>query len=197
MAQTNYQGYTNVQDQQQQHLGGNLREGDPYTFCPSVWDYLIRRFSIRSVMDLGSGMGYASDYFHRKDLQVLAVEGLRDNVNRSVYPAICHDITVAPVSTKVDLVHCQEVVEHIEEAYLDNLLESLACGRIIVMTNALPGQGGHHHVNEQPTEYWVRHLAAKGCELLIEDSNRIRKLAAQDGATYMAQTGIVLANKSR
>lgn len=197
MAQNNYQGYTNVQDQQQQHLGGNLREGDPYTFCPSVWDYLIKRFSIKSVMDLGSGMGYASDYFYRKDLQVLAVEGLRDNVDRSVYPAICHDITIGPVYARVDLVHCQEVVEHIEEDYLDNLLKSLTCGRIIVMTNALPGQGGHHHVNEQPTEYWVSHLMSRGCELLVEDSNRIRKLAAMDGATYMAQTGIVLANKSR
>lgn len=196
MAQ-NYQGYTNVQDQSQQHLGGNLREGDPYTFCPSVWDYLVQRFAIRSIMDLGSGMGYASDYFFKKNLQVLAVEGLRDNVDRSIFPSIQHDITDGPVYARVDLVHCQEVVEHIEEKYLDNLLSSLTCGRIIVMTNALPGQGGYHHVNEQPTEYWVRHLMTRGCELLVEDSNRIRKLAAQDGATYMAQTGIVLANKSR
>ena len=31
-----------------------------------------------------------------------------------------HDLTKGPVVARVDLVHCQEVVEHIEERYLDN-----------------------------------------------------------------------------
>lgn len=193
----NYQGLTNVQDTAQAHLGGNLLEGDPYTYCPRVWDYLIGRFAVRSVLDLGSGMGYASQYFHNKGLQVIAVEGLPDNVNKSHYPCIEHDITKSPVNCRVDLVHCQEVVEHIEEQYLDNLLASLMCGRIIVMTNALPGQGGYHHVNEQPTEYWIQHLQKRGCHVLIEDSNRVRNIAASDGAVYLAKTALVLANNHR
>lgn len=190
----NYQGLTNVQNTTQAHLGGNLLEGDPYTYCPRVWDYLIGRFAIQSVLDLGSGMGYASQYFHSKGLQVLAVEGLPDNVDKSHYPCIEHDITKSPVNCRVDLVHCQEVVEHIEEQYLDNLLASLMCGRIIVMTNALPGQGGYHHVNEQPTEYWIQHLQKRGCRVLVEDSNRVRNLAADEGAVYLAKTALVLAN---
>lgn len=190
----NYQGLTNVQDGAQAHLGGNLLEGDPYTYCPKVWDYLIGRFAVRSVLDLGSGMGYASRYFHSRGLQVLAVEGLPDNVNKSHYPCIEHDITKTPVNCRVDLVHCQEVVEHIEEKYLDNLLASLMCGRIIVMTNALPGQGGYHHVNEQPTEYWIQHLQSRGCQVLVEDSNRVRNIAASEGAVYLAKTALVLAN---
>jgi SAM-dependent methyltransferase len=190
----NYQGLTNVQDGAQSHLGGNLLEGDPYTYCPRVWDYLIGRFAVRSVLDLGSGMGYASQYFHTKGMKVIAVEGLPDNVSRSHYPCIEHDITQTPVNCRVDLVHCQEVVEHIEERYLDNLLDSLMCGRIIVMTNALPGQGGYHHVNEQPTEYWVRHLQSRGCSILVEDSNRVRNIAASEGAVYLAKTALVVAN---
>ena len=102
-----------------------------------------------------------------------------------------------PVRARVDLVHCQEVVEHIEEQYLDNLLESMCSGRFILMTNALPGQGGHHHVNEQPTEYWIHPLANRGCQVMVEDTRRIRKLAAMDGATYLAQTGLLLANTRR
>jgi hypothetical protein len=73
----------------------------------------------------------------------------------------------------------------------------LCCGKFIVMTNALPGQGGYHHVNEQKTEYWVEHLARYSCGVLVEDTNRVRRLAAQDGPKYLAQTGLVLANKSR
>jgi hypothetical protein len=85
------------------------------------------------------------------------------------------------------------VVEHIEEKYVHNLLSSLACGKFIVMTNALKGQGGHHHVNEQPTEYWINHLRKYNYEMLTEDTNRIRKIAEKDGAVYLSKTGLVLA----
>ena len=47
----------------QDHLGGNINEGDPYTYCPTVWNYLIDRFCIKSVMDLGSGRGHCANYF--------------------------------------------------------------------------------------------------------------------------------------
>ena len=93
--------------------------------------------------------------------------------------------------------HCQEVVEHIEEAFLENLLQSLACGKFILMTHALPGQGGYHHVNEKPTEYWVEHLRRYNCHVLAEDTARVRKLAEAENARFLAQTGLVLVNRSR
>jgi hypothetical protein len=111
-----YGGLDGAQEAGIQHLGGNIKVGDPYTWCPSVWDYLIPRFGIRSVMDVGSGNGNAALYFYNKGCQVVAVEGFEPNVRSSLYPAVCHDLTKGPVTTSVDLVHCQEVVEHIEEA---------------------------------------------------------------------------------
>src|SRR3974390_601941 len=128
-----YQGATFVESPAEPQLGGNIREGDPFTYSPIVWGYVVERFSITSVMDLGSGIGNAANYFFRKhNLRTIAVEGLVDNVRNSVYPAICHDLSKGPVITKVDLVHCQEVVEHIDEQYLPNLLDTLACGRVIL-----------------------------------------------------------------
>ena len=179
------------------HLGGNIRYGDPDTFSPRVWDYVVNRFGIRSVMDLGSGIGNAADYFFRKGLQVVAVDGLRENIGVAIYPTVLHDLTKGPIETRVDLVHCQEVVEHIEEAFLDNVLASLMCGKYILMTNALPGQGGYHHVNLQPVEYWIDHLVRRGCQLLEIDSNRIRHFAGTDGAPYLAATGTLFANSHR
>ena len=192
-----YEGLKPVTDEALPHLGGNVAEGDPFTYAPSVWDYLIKRFAVKSVLDLGSGGGYAADYFHQAGAKVIAVDGLKSNCLNSRYPAVCIDLTLTSVVCKVDLVHCQEVVEHIDARYLDHLLASLACGQFIVMTHALPGQGGHHHVNEQPTNYWVNHLKRYACEVLFEDSNRVRQLAAKDGATYLAKTGLVLVNKNR
>ncbi len=192
----NYSGLTQVADDKSRHLGGNVVEGDPFTFAPSVWDYLIKRFSVSSILDLGSGLGYSASYFHNAGLKVLATDGLIDNCTNAIFPTLQVDLTKTRVVAKVDLVHCQEVVEHIGIEYLDNLLSSLACGRFIVMTNALPGQGGHHHVNEQPTEYWIENLKRYNCDVLVEDTNRIRRLALLDNAKYLAQTGLVFSNKT-
>lgn len=192
-----YAGLTSSESQETPHLGGNIVQGDPYTYSPLVWDYLIKRFAINSVLDLGSGIGYSASYFHNAGLKVLAVDGMLDNCVNAIYPTVQIDLTKSKVTARVDLVHCQEVVEHIEEKYIDNLLSSLTCGRFIVMTNALPGQGGHHHVNEQPTEYWIDKLKKYNCEVLLEDSNRIRRLAQLDNAKYLAETGLVLVNNGK
>ena len=189
-----YGGLETTFDTAQPHLGGGIKLGDPYTWCPSVWDYLIARFGIETAMDLGSGCGNAAAYFHRKGVRVIAVEGHEASVRGSLYPAIRHDLSTAPVVTRVDLVHCHELVEHIEPACLDHLLSSMLSGRIIVMTHAVPGQPGHHHVNLQPQAYWVSQFERRGAVLLEEDSRRIRELARRDQAPYMAATGLVFAN---
>lgn len=190
-----YAGLSSRENESVPHLGSNIVEGDPFTYAPSVWDYLIKRFALRSVMDIGSGMGYAAEYFYQSGMRVVAVEGLKENCEGSIFPSLHVDLTQNRAFANVDLVHCQEVVEHIEEAYLENLLSSLCCGKFLVMTHAVPGQGGYHHVNEKPTEYWIENLRKHHFEVLLEDSNRVRALAAKDGAKYLAQTGLVLANK--
>lgn len=192
-----YDGLHFVSNEKLPHLGGNIAEGDPHTFAPNVWNYLIDRFAITSVLDLGSGIGYSSQYFYKKGLKVIAVDGLYENIEHAIFPTIQMDLTRQAIHCQVDLVHCQEVVEHIEEKYLDNLLQSLSNGRIIVMTNALPGQSGHHHVNEQETEYWIEALKQYNCHLLHEDTFRIRRIAEVEGAEFLAKTGTVFANNSR
>jgi hypothetical protein len=134
---------------------------------------------------------------HKKGVRVVAVDGFRNSIEVSLYPAIQHDLTIGAVFTRVDLVHCQEVVEHIEEEYLGNILDSFACGKYVLMTHAVPGQGGYHHVNCQPSEYWIAHLSERGFRLLEEDTNRIRVLAKRDGAAYLANTGMVFSNGAR
>ena len=191
MNATTYAGITPVTDPNTPYLGGNIKEGDPYTFCPRVWTYVIERFCIRSVLDLGSGIGNAADWFFKKGPRTVAVDGLQSNIADLFYPTICHDLTKSAVFTKVDLVHCQEVVEHIEEHYINHLLESLACGRVVLITHALPEQGGHHHVNLKAADYWIGHMAGRGFNFMTEDSNRVRDIAKQEGAVYMANSGLL------
>jgi len=83
MNATTYAGITPVTDPNTPYLGGNIKEGDPYTFCPRVWTYVIERFCIRSVLDLGSGIGNAADWFFKKGLRTVAVDGLQSNIAES------------------------------------------------------------------------------------------------------------------
>ncbi len=191
------QGITVLKFPDNPHLGGNALEGDPASFAPSTWDFLINRFCISSVLDLGSGTGHAAEYFFRKRMKVIAVEGSLYNTVKSVYPTICHDLTKGPVLCQVDLVHCVELVEHIEKKYLKNIIDSLLCGKYIAMTAAHVGQGGHHHVNEQPNEYWISRLKNEGCDFLEGDTARLRELAHKEGCAWFATNGMIFVNRAR
>jgi hypothetical protein len=192
-----YEGLLSATSRATPHLGGSITVGDPFTYSPLVWDYVIDRFCITSALDLGSGCGNASFYMHKRGVRVVAVEGLRASIEVSLYPAIQHDLTKGAVFAHVDLVHCQEVVEHIEDKYLGNLLDSFATGKYVLMTHGVPGQDGYHHVNLQPSEYWIDHLSKRGFRLLKEDTNRIRLLARRDGAQYLSSTGMIFKNDAR
>jgi len=189
--------YTYAIDEKNLHLGGNFIEGDPATFSPSAWKYLIDKFGLSSVLDVGSGRGYAGKWFLDQGLSVVAIDGLVDNVSNSIIPAIEHDLTNSPFLVTTDFVNCVEVVEHIEEEFLDNLLTTLCSGRILLMTHAVPGQDGWHHVNCQHSEYWISHLKSRNFTLLEDDSKHIQQLAEQDGAAHIARNGLVFKNESR
>jgi SAM-dependent methyltransferase len=178
-------------DETKPHLGGNFADGDPCTWCPSSWDYVIKQFNIKSVLDVGSGRGWAAKWFSVKGLKVFAIDGLAENVNSAVYPTTLIDLTERSYNNLVDFVNCIEVVEHIEEKYIDNLLTTLCQGRLVLMTHAVPGQKGWHHVNCQPSEYWIKHMQNRGYRLLENETKLIRELAHKDGGKHIARNGML------
>jgi hypothetical protein len=187
--------YRFVTDESQPHLGGNIIEGDPLTHSPRVWDYMIERFALRSVMDLGSGLGHAAWYFNRKGIAAVAVDGLLANMNASVYPTVLHDLSYGPIRTNVDLVVCIETVEHIKEEHLDKLLLTLSWNsEVTIISHASPDQGGYHHVNLQNDEYWIAHMRRFGSVLLDIDTQRVRFIAKAEGAEHLARSGLVFSN---
>lgn len=60
-----------------------------------------------------------------------------------------------------DLCLCLEVGEHLLEELADIFVARLVgTAPTILFSAALPGQGGHGHINCQPKEYWERKFAA-------------------------------------
>jgi hypothetical protein len=49
-----------------------------------------------------------------------------------------------------------EVAEHIEHKFVNIYIDNMICfsPKLIMMTAAIPGQGGQFHVNEQESDYW-------------------------------------------
>lgn len=93
---------------------------------------------------------------------------------------------------KFDVIWCVEVAEHIEEAFVGNLLSMLAKnlklnGMLVFTANDGPG---HHHVHLKPMEWWIEALRSHG---LIYSQWYTAELREQStmGREFIRKTGIV------
>ena len=119
--------------------------------------------------DLGCGDGW---YCKRlRDLGWPAVhgyEGCSDMVKQGVYDDIfVLDLTKRRwVGIKYDLILCLEVGEHIppdhEKTFLDNVSEFGKDALSVIMSWAIPGQGGRGHFNEKPNRYVQEEMMSRG-----------------------------------
>jgi hypothetical protein len=168
-----------VGDEEHPHLGGNIAGGDPATFEPQLWAWLINKYGIKTVLDVGCGEGIALCEFQRLGCTAVGIEGLYENISKCIFPVLQWDLEKGPVFFGgIDLVWCCELVEHVKPEYVDNVVDSITVGRILAMTHAVPGQRGHHHVNCQPDDYWIERVASRGMRFLPEESVASRKLAS-------------------
>ena len=152
-----------------------------------------------SVVDFGCGFGQYGKYFKTTSSNRIEWVGYDGSENiESVTSGFVKFIDLTEpkfLGTNYDWAISIEVAEHLPMHLESNFLYMLHVHNKmgIFLTWAIPGQGGHHHVNEQPTEYWINHLRKYNYEVLAEDTSRVRKLAEKNGAIYLAKTGLVLA----
>lgn len=123
---------------------------------------------IASLLDVGAGHGaWAAEWLAAGVGEVLAVDGDYVRRDQLAVPAKnfqAHDLsTPLDLKRRFDLVQSLEVAEHLPEAKAELFVGNLTRhGDVILFSAAVPHQGGEHHVNEQPPEYWRRKFAARG-----------------------------------
>jgi hypothetical protein len=151
----------------EEHLGGCITydnypgfgKGDVGTWAPQVWDKLIETYQPKSLIDVGCGAGFSTQFFVDKGLDALGIEGFDDAINLSPVKEYIqkHDYVESEFipNKDYDLAWCCEFVEHVEEIYSDNFMKTFSRCSVVAMTHAVPGQPGHHHVNCQSAEYWI------------------------------------------
>lgn len=124
----------------------------------------------KSVLDVGCGSGAWSKAFLENNVPSLrAIDG--DYARASLLIDDAH-FTSADLSSfdgnlgAFDLVACIEVAEHLDAERASGFVQLLCSHSPVVLFSAAPpGQGGTHHVNEQPLSYWAAHFAQRGYRL--------------------------------
>jgi SAM-dependent methyltransferase len=145
-------------------------------------------------VDIGCGHGLALAAFARAD-PALSLRGL-DESPAAIARARSRGLSVERLDVQeldeagaarisdafsgFDLALCLEVAEHLPAWHSGKLLTIVTGPRRLVFSAAQLNQGGRLHVNEQPGQYWIDRLAARGCHLSAGDEGFRRAIAALD-----------------
>lgn len=132
---------------------------------------LLGEMKIASLLDVGAGHGaWAAEWKKAGVPDVVAVDGdyvRRDQLAIPESEFVAHDLSTAlDLGRRFDLVQSLEVAEHLPSDKADLFVDNLAAhGDVVLFSAAVPHQGGEHHVNEQPPEFWRKRFAKRGYDV--------------------------------
>lgn len=163
-----------------EYLGGCDPDGDLNTFMPDVFGYLLVKYELKSIIDIGCGFGHALKWFAENGLcRIIGVEGWPEAVEKTVVPNfVClHDFRdgAPPIGEVFDLAWSSEFLEHIEEKYLPDIMHVFRLARYACITHGEPGQVGFNHVNCQSSNYWAAKFAEYGFAYNAEETALLRR----------------------
>lgn len=144
------------------------RRGEPHHTDARIFAAAVEaEFAPDSVIDLGCAIGHYLRPLYDRGVDVHGVDGHPAALTYAVIPESRLDIADLREPyhppQRFDVALCIEVAEHLAPRYAETLVDTLArSAPVIVFTAAPPGQGGTHHVNEQPRGYWTARFADRG-----------------------------------
>jgi SAM-dependent methyltransferase len=149
----------------------------------AVVPLLLAHLKPRSVLDVGCGAGaWVRAWLDAGCANVVGVDGSYVQPQQLLFaPSRFQAVDVsAPFDAGrgFDLVQCLEVGEHLDPSASETLVRNLvAHAPVVLFSAAPPGQGGEHHVNERPYEYWRELFARHDFELFDFVRQRIAQCA--------------------
>lgn len=139
------------------HLGGSLNKTN---VDEGVLDYLTNKFNVKSFIDLGCSSGGCVEYMAKKGINSKGVEGDINAINSGNCKELIEVFDFSKekyIKNEIyDLGYSSEVLEHIEEKYIENYMPLFSKCRYVAITAAPPKWPGFHHVNCQNHEYWIK-----------------------------------------
>jgi hypothetical protein len=159
-------------------------------FDEGAFDYLAARFAVRTMVDVGCGPGGMVYYARSRGVRAVGVDG-DPEVARGCPAVVEHDYTRGPLFLgEFDLGWSTAFVEHVEERYLGNYLETFRGCKAVFVTAAGPGSSGPRSVNCRPRDYWVARFAEAGFRLDEEATAGVRGHSTM-ASDFTRDTGLV------
>jgi len=137
-----------------------------------VIGHLQAEMPISSIADFGCALGTWLAAWRRAGVaDIIGVDGPYIRIDDLLIPReqFLPRNLVRPIDLgrRFDLVESIEVAEHLPNAAADQFVTCLTKHADTVLFSAAPpGQGGEHHINEQPYEYWQARFAMRGYRML-------------------------------
>jgi len=143
--------------------------------APIMCSIIENTFGLRvnkkhTIVDVGCAIGEYVREFQRRGYTAIGIEGCPNAQKFALAPLLIIDMRL-PIEWKDNytLCICLEVAEHIEGEFADVFVENLTkLSNTILFSAAPPGQGGHHHYNCQPMQYWEDKFAVHGYRRIVE-----------------------------
>jgi len=130
-----------------------------------------KKNKVNDVLDLGCGIGSYIKYLRENNIDAVGV----DKIENIGY--IDNQDLTKPYNNPKSYVQTFEVGEHIpkiyENIFFDNICNNAKNG--IIMSWAMPGQGGDGHINEKKTIDVINAIESRGFKLNTEETKKIRK----------------------
>jgi len=178
-----------MQNELPDHLGG--QNGRSWTDDGSL--NIMWNLGCRKMLDVGCGFGGQVKLAESLGWESYGVDGdwtvlpKESNFHLNDYTKGSPTLTY-----EVDLIWCVEFLEHVEEKYMDNYMSTFqdSKAKYLIVTHAVPGQAGHHHVNCQEKDYWLDAFKRYGFEYDETLTKQIREESTMK-KPFVARTGLV------
>jgi hypothetical protein len=181
-----------IVDPQKPHLGGNMGGGDQGTdYSKDLWPWMVKRYAPKRILDVGCAEGHAMRAFRALGVDTVGLEGLAQNAKKCPQPTYVHDLTLgwyAPLEA-IDMVWCCDVVEHVEERFVENILKTFQCAPLVALCHGTEGMAhsGWHHVNNKSVAYWAEKMQSAGY-VLDEEGTKESHIVTK-GRSYWPESG--------
>lgn len=157
---------------------------------------LINNKHLRTCLDLGCGNGKYTEYFNNAKIETVGYDGNPHTPELTNGKCSVLDLSQPfDLNKTFDCVMCLEVGEHIPEKYQDTLVDNITkhSHNLIVLSWAIPGQGGYGHFNCKTNEDVKALFENKGFVNEPADESILRVMSSR---TWFRDTIMIFSKKN-
>jgi hypothetical protein len=157
------------------HLGGHMNITN---LDAPVFEFLVSNYHITSMVDIGCGPGGMKSMAENFKVDWFGIDGDESIIFHSDNTR-CHDFStgILDLDLTFDLAWSVEFLEHVQEKFIPNFMPLFSKSKYVLITAALPGAPGHHHVNCQTNDYWIEIFSSHGFRYQEQQTLHLRSIS--------------------